>query len=138
MKLIVKGAAAAALMASLSANAEPPEVSYADADGRVQVITRYTDKNGADVVSVQLLSDHPLTFELESRNGFPPVTFKPTITSVEAYQRWINAVVKDVDGDGDADIVVADASVDGRILLENKDGDLIASVYSDVRQFASN
>jgi len=33
MKLIVKGAAAAALTASLSANAEPPEVSYADADG---------------------------------------------------------------------------------------------------------
>jgi len=131
MRLIVKGAVAAALMAAVGANAETPVKAYADADGRVQVTTHYVDKHGSKVVTVQLLSEHPLTFELESQRGFPSITFKPKITTVEAYQRWLNAETRDVDGDGDADIIVADASMDGRLLLENKQGDLVASVYMD-------
>jgi len=115
--------AAAAGLAVPMAHADITETTYADADGRVQVVTRYIDDSGSETITVQLLSEQPLTFELKGKDGTTSI-FKPYIRSVEDYERWLGARALDHDRDGDTDVVVMHDSP--QFVLLNEDGELVA------------
>lgn len=127
--------AAAAGLAVPMAHADITETTYADADGRVQVVTRYIDEDsGNETITVQLLSEQPLTFSLQAQDGTTSF-FKPYIRSVEDYERWLGARAVDHDRDGDTDIVVMNDSP--QFVLLNEDGELVAQELALNEEIAS-